>query len=225
MRKAALVLLLFLLYVLAPVAAMAADANWIGQVYPAGDAQALSKGGKWLGIDGVYPVPGEGSFRTSKGGLSFSFTDGTQMDVGANSEVSLKGLAGGGMVVSLRRGAIGINSPAGDKVAIVTPDGRRYESGPGGFTGGISFDGVKTRTKTLAGNIEAGKGNLARPAGFSEAPSGGKQPVDPPIDPPAAGGALTGLLVGGGFGGIVAGGIEVEDSRMSPTHHASPYIP
>ncbi|MDA8171021.1 MAG: hypothetical protein M0Z58_05260 [Nitrospiraceae bacterium] len=233
MKKAGLMLVIFSLCVFVPLVAMAASADWIGQVYPAGNAQALLKGGQWLNVGGVYPVPEEGSFRTAKGGLSFSFKDGTQMDMGANSEVSLKRLSNGKVAVSLRKGAIGINSPAGGRVVIVTPEGLGYEPGPKGFTGGFSFDGAKTRTKTLAGNIGPVKDKETL-ASLKEVPSLRQEAADPPPLAPAiipgafagtggSAGPLTGLLVGGGFGGLAGGGVATEESR-GPSH-ASAFTP
>ncbi len=237
MRKAAgsgMILMIFLAFLLEAPLALATGAaasgpvysGATGQVYPAGKAQVFLGNGRWLGIDRVYPVPGAGNFRTWKGSLSFLFSDGTRMIVGADSAIGLKRLPDRvlAVIICQCKSVVNINVPPGNKAVIVTPAGARLESGPKGFAGIIYFEGWQTRITTLAGNIAVAKDKGL--AGLKETCAAMTVPRCPATDPVVftglgSSGGSTGLLIGGGLAGGMAAGVGAELSLPS----ASPYVP
>ncbi len=207
----------------------------IGNAYPKGEVRVFLAG-QWLKLDGIFPVAMGEVFSTSRGTISFLFTDGTRMDLDGDSAVSFRGGQGGGRsyVIALIKGRIGINGGGLSKFAVLTPDNLMMSPGTSGFTGGLFFYGGRTMVKTQSGALVVKKGT----AKYASMDSRGED-IDVASDTGASGAGSAGGAGAVGAGGsgsvaeaaaiggaMVAGtiaGVSVEQGRG--WNEASPYRP
>ncbi len=156
----------------------------LGEVVSTGEAEVMTSSGDWSVMERAYPVLPGSTYRTGAGGLSFILSDGSRLEVGNQSELSITGERGR-YSIRLARGGVAFNVTAATDLVIRTPDAvveapfdreepmiNRVASVRAQTIGAVLYDGGKTEVIGVEGDVRvkgiaSGSGTVRLSAGKS----------------------------------------------------------
>ncbi len=202
--------------------------DMVGQVRGIGTSRMKTFSGKWIAVsDKTYPLASGSVLRTVRGKMTITTRNGTRIEVGEHSEVSI-GSAAGGYSIMLQQGSIAYDVPQSAQLQVNTANSK-MTADP--LSKGFVGQGKKTYIRSAAGSLavyapdghnlifmrtgqtivvshEDGR-YFATPSAFDEAEIEAAVSKNPAPAPGVSGGGSTILLVAGGVAAAAGIGLAL----------------
>jgi len=222
-------------FILQPLVSYAAGPVF-GQVAGVGSSQFSVDGHNWTATGRSFPIGAEAWYRTGDGRLAFILNDGTRIELGDDSAMTLR-CSSGSYAVALEKGKIGVSVNGNSSVIVTTPDALKMVVSEKDSIAGAYFDWKKTQVVSLLGNLKVVDGAtvMSLASGKSYIKENGQQRVvpvaeggtqDSDLEGAKKKGSLLELLIPAGIViGGAATGMLLSDDDDDDEEVASPAVP